>query len=51
MIDNKLIVVILVLLIIFAGIILFLVNLERRISRMEKEWRERKAAINEDNII
>lgn len=41
MIENKLIVVIAVILIILAGIVLFLVNLEQRTRKLEKEVRER----------
>lgn len=41
MIENKMIVVIAVLLIILAGIVLFLVNLERRTKKLEREVNER----------
>lgn len=44
MIANKLIAVIIVLLIIFAGIVVFLVNLDRRIGRVEREWKSRKTS-------
>lgn len=42
MFENKIGVVILVILIILAGISLFLVNLERRINKLEKDWKEKK---------
>ncbi|HRY97993.1 MAG TPA: hypothetical protein P5550_02950 [Bacteroidales bacterium] len=41
MIENKLFVVIAVLLVILAGIVLFLMNLDRRTRRLEKEVNER----------
>ena len=41
MIENKLFVVITVLLVILAGIVVFLVNLDRRTKRLEKEVNER----------
>lgn len=41
MVDNKLFVVIAVLLVILAGIVVFLVNLDRRTKRLEKEVNER----------
>jgi len=40
MMENKLFVVILVLLIILAGITLFLINMDRRTRKLEKEVRE-----------
>ena len=41
MIENKLFVVIAVLLVILAGIVVFLINLDRRTKRLEKEVNER----------
>jgi CcmD family protein len=38
--DNKLLVVVAVVLVIFAGLIIYLVSLDRKIRKMEKELRE-----------
>jgi preprotein translocase subunit SecG len=41
MIENKMIIVIAVILIIFIGIIIFLINLERKIKKMEDEQKNK----------
>ena len=41
--NNKIFVVIAVLLVIFAGIISYLVWMDRRLKRLEKENREKKS--------
>jgi CcmD family protein len=45
--NDKLFVVIAVLLVILAGIVIYLIWMDRRIKRLEREMQENKSGINE----
>lgn len=45
--NDKLFVVIAVLLVILAGIVIYLIWMDRRIKRLERETEEHKSGINE----